>query len=158
MKKIPFCAAFLLMSSLLAGLLLVGGCVQPTVIPPETAVHPTTPQENNPYFGTWQYFGVIGANRVAMQFMFLANGTGRFDLVAPDLDPPYSKSMAYSWESEGDQLWLGSSSEQQHMVIRYDSASNLLKVTADDKSGIFIGENFFPGPFYWEFTRVKDGE
>lgn len=95
---------------------------------------------------------------MAMQFVFLPNGTGRFDLVAPDMNPPYSKSMGYSWESDGDSLWLGSPSEQQHMVIQYDNASDRLKVNVDNESGIFLGDDFVPGPFSWEFTRIEGDE
>jgi hypothetical protein len=111
---------------------------------------------NNPFLGTWEHFGIIGTNRVAIRFEFFANSTGRFDLVAPDLDPPFTKSMVFSWESDGERLWLGSSNEKQHLDIRHDAGTDLLYVTADNESGLFIGENFVPGPFYWEFTRAGE--
>ncbi|MDH7510219.1 MAG: hypothetical protein QHH04_04155 [Methanolinea sp.] len=152
------------MTALLAGLIFLGGCMQfqGTTPPGNTIPVQATPTPvvalpgGNPFIGTWQHFGIIGTNRIAIRFDFLANNTGRFDLVAPDLDPPFTKSMVFSWESDGERLWLGSSNEKQHLDIRHDAGSDLLKVTADNESGLFIGEDFVPGPFYWEFTRVQD--
>jgi len=146
MKKKLSWSTSVFLFSLLAGLLFLSGCTNPAITVPG----------GNPFIGTWEYYGVAGTDRVAMRFDFLANGTGRFDLVAPDLDPPFVKSMTFSWESGGDRLWMGSSSEKQHLDIRYDPSSDLLKVTADSESGIFIGENFVPGPFSWEFSRARE--
>lgn len=164
MKKINLrCAVFLSITTLLAGLIFLGGCVQPEGSPrddttpvPATLTPAITHPGGNSFLGTWQHFGIIGTNRVAIRFDFLSNGTGRFDLVAPDLDPPFTKTMIFSWESEGDRLWLGSSNEKQHLDIRHDAGTDRLRVTADNESGLFIGEDFVPGPFYWEFTRAEE--
>ncbi|HRU79030.1 MAG TPA: hypothetical protein P5515_00805 [Methanolinea sp.] len=163
MEKNSGYAVYLSITALLAGLIFLGGCVQPgitspgnTTPVPATLTPGVTHPGGNQFLGTWQHFGIIGTNRVAIRFDFLSNGTGRFDLVAPDLDPPFRKTMVFSWESEGDRLWLGSSNEKQHLDIRHDAGTDRLKVTADNESGLFIGEDFVPGPFYWEFTRAEE--
>ncbi|MEM2124145.1 MAG: hypothetical protein QXL43_02275 [Methanolinea sp.] len=131
---------------LLAGLVIAAGCTNTPV---------SGPAERNPFVGTWQHFGVIGTEKVAMRFVFLENGTGQFDLVAPSLDPPYATSMAFSWESRNDRLWIGSSAEREHLDVRYNASADTLEVTADSESGIFVGSDFVPGPFRWEFSRAS---
>lgn len=139
--------SLLLATFLLAVLVLAGGC---------TNSPGSGPAGENPFVGSWEHFGVIGTERVAMRLVFLENGTGRFDLVAPSLEPPYATSMAFSWESEDDRLWLGSSAEREHLDVRYNRSADVLEVAADGESGIFIGSSFVPGPFRWEFTRAGE--
>lgn len=111
-----------------------------------------TPQD--PFPGTWQYWGQIGEYNATIVFTFLENRTGRYDLAVMESEPPSLQSMDFSWESEGDRLFLGTSSEQQHLVIRYHPGTDSVVVDADSESGIFVNGDFVPGPFTWEFSRV----
>lgn len=122
---------------------LSAGCIQqPGPIP------------QDPFPGTWQYWGNIGEYNATIVFTFLENRTGRYDLAVMESDPPSLQSMEFSWESKDDQLFLGTSSEQQHLVILYHPGTDTVVVNADSESGIFVNGDFIPGPFTWEFSRV----
>ncbi len=124
------------------GVVLTAGCTDQA----------TTPQEN-PFPGTWVYQGNVGTYNATILFVFYENMTGRYDMLVPGTDPPFISSMEFPWESEGHRLFIGSSSEKQHLDIRYFPDQDRMVVLADDASGIFIGEEFVTGPFHWEFFR-----
>jgi|GEM_PF-2414810 len=132
----------------LGGAVLTAGCTEQA----------STPQEN-PFPGTWVYQGNIGSYNATILFTFYENMTGRYDMLVPDTDPPFVSSMEFPWESEGDRLFIGSSSEKQHLDVRHHPDRDRIVVLADDTSGIFVGEEFVTGPFQWEFFRgIKNGE
>ncbi|OPX73892.1 MAG: hypothetical protein A4E40_01518 [Methanoregulaceae archaeon PtaU1.Bin059] len=126
----------------IGGAVLTAGCTEKA----------TKPQEN-PFPGTWVYQGNVGTYNATILFTFYENMTGRYDMLVPDTDPPFVSSMEFPWESEGDRLFIGSSSEKQHLDVRYHSDQDRMVVLADDTSGIFVGEEFVTGPFQWEFFR-----
>ncbi len=138
---------FLIIAVVVGGTVLTSGCTEQT----------STPKEN-PFPGTWVYHGKIGTYNATIVFTFNENMTGRYDMLVPDTTPPYMNSMEFPWESDADQLFIGSSSEKQHLDIRYYPDRDRIVVLADEESGIFIGEEFVTGPFGWEFFRVIEGE
>ncbi|MCQ8893932.1 MAG: hypothetical protein NQU46_04805 [Methanolinea sp.] len=139
----------------MAGALLFSGCIGGSFQQETNATPATVKTGTNPFPGSWQYFGFVGPHKVAIQLTFLGNGTGRFELVAPDEQTPLMQSMDLTWESRDDRLWIGSESEKQHLDIRYRAEDDRLLVKADETSGLFIGEDFVPGPFSWEFSRAQ---
>jgi len=144
-KHMHFIGLILLLFVGVWGAVLATGCTQQTISPHE-----------NPFPGIWQYDGKLGNYNATIVFTFLENKTGSFYMAVPDVTPPYIHSMEFPWESEGDRLFIGSSSEQQHLDIRYYPDRDRVVVIADAESGIFVGGDFVPGPFAWEFSRVKN--
>jgi len=141
-KYLQLGGLFILLVLGVGGAVLTTGCTDQA----------TTPQEN-PFLGTWVYKGNVGTYNATILFVFYENMTGRYDMLVPDTDPPFLSSMEFPWESEKDRLFIGSSSEKQHLDIRYLPDQDRMIVLADDASGIFIGEEFVTGPFHWEFFR-----
>ncbi|MCU0631745.1 MAG: hypothetical protein MUC66_02070 [Methanolinea sp.] len=136
---------FLLILIGVGGAVLASGCIQQA-----------NPPQENPFPGIWVYYGKIGNYNATIVFTFHENMTGRYDMAVPEVTPPHASSMEFPWESEGDRLFIGSSSEQQHLDIRYYPDRDRLVVLADAESGIFVGDEFVTGPFTWEFFRVKN--
>lgn len=143
-KNSPYFGLILCLLVVGCGAVLFVGCIQQT-----------GPTIEDPFPGTWQYWGKIGDNNATILFTFLENRTGRYDLAVMDRDPPFIQSMEFSWESEGERLFIGTSTEQQHLDIRYYPDRDRVIVISDAESGIFVGEDFVPGPFAWEFSRVE---
>lgn len=127
-----------------AGAALTAGCIQHAV-----------PTVEDPFPGSWQYWGKIGDYNATILFTFLENRTGRYDLAVMESDPPFIQSMEFPWESESERLFIGTSTEQQHLDIRYYPDRDRVVVIADSESGIFVGDDFVPGPFAWEFSRIE---
>lgn len=125
------------------GAILAAGCSEQETIPAA-----------NPFPGTWLSYGNVGDYNATILFTFLENRTGRYDLAVTDTQPPFIQSMEFSWESEENQLFIGSDTEKQHLDIRYYINPERLVVVADAESGIFVGDDFVAGPFAWEFHRI----
>lgn len=142
----------------IGGIIISAGCLKQTGTPTETQA-PGTQQTGalteNPFLGVWQFWGKIGDYKSTIMFTFLENKTGRYDLAVTDTTPPHFNSMEFRWELENDRLFIGSVSEQQHLDIRYHPDGDRMVVIADSESGIFVGDDFVPGPFTWEFSRVE---
>lgn len=135
----------LLMLIGVSAVVLTSGCTEQVPAPQE-----------NPFPGTWVYQGNIGPYNTTIVFTFRENMTGRYDMLVTDVTPPFMNSMEFTWESGGNRLFIGSSSEKQHLDIRYYPDRDRLAVLADNESGVFVGEEFIAGPFAWDFFRVID--